>query len=65
MATSRRSVELPTEKSNGDQPAAAGLTESPARGTRPDGSGSNTPNDRTTLAGSGEVPDRGLKFRDI
>jgi hypothetical protein len=46
--TTRRAVELPTEKGNGDQLPAGG-SESPGRGERADG--------------SAEVPDRQLDIR--
>jgi hypothetical protein len=61
MGTTRRAVELPTEKGSGDLPEPM---ESPARGVRPDGSGSNVALDRTEPREGllGEVPDRGLKL---
>lgn len=49
MSTTRRAVELPTEKGNAHQPPAGG-PESPGRGERADG--------------SSEVPDRRLDIRE-
>jgi hypothetical protein len=49
VSTTLRGVELPTEKSNGDQ-LLAGDPESPGRGPRVDG--------------TAEVPDRQLDIRD-
>lgn len=41
MSTSSKSVLMPTAKSNGNMPK--GAAKSPGRGTRGDGSGSNSP----------------------
>jgi hypothetical protein len=59
MAVSRRAVEQPITKSNGNRPKATGFTPSGGRGAREDGSG-----DSTIPGHKGSTPpDRRLNIR--
>jgi hypothetical protein len=65
MGTKQRAVTLPTVETIEHQGTeATGHVESSAGGVREDGSGGTTLKDRSTLAGSGETPDRQLDVRD-